>query len=125
MTTARVAGERGPIVFMVQEPVVRDKDTGERKALNTLPALRFGTIEVLLGRGKQVMFNAAAAVDQLRAKLAGYTDRDFILAAGDPVAIGIACALAAQVNGGRFTVLKWDNQEHTYYPVPVNLNGGS
>lgn len=119
MTAPRVAGERGPIVYMVQEPMGRNHQT-----LNTVPALDYGTVEVLLERGVQVMFNAAAVVALLRQKLGTFDDRDFILAAGDPVAIGVACAVAARINEGRFTVLKWDNQEHRYYPVPVDLGWG-
>ena len=121
--TGRVAGERGPIVFMVQEPRMRDPVTRIWKTMDTTPALDYGTIEVLIETGKQVMFNAAPTVRDLRTKLARYRDGDFIVAAGDPVAIGIACAIVAETNGGRFTVLKWDNMEHRYFPVPVDLKG--
>jgi ABC-type sugar transport system substrate-binding protein len=54
--------------------------------------------------------------------MTSFTDMDYIVCIGDPAAIGIVCALAAQMNGGRFTVLKWDRQEHVYYPVHVDLN---
>ena len=40
---------------------------------------------------------------------------------GDPAAIGLACAVAASTNQGRFKVLKWDRQESVYYPVNINL----
>ena len=40
---------------------------------------------------------------------------------GDPAAIGLACAVAASTNQGKFKVLKWDRQESVYYPVNINL----
>lgn len=115
-----MVGERGPVVYAVQEPRYRDKD-GSWKTINMLPALNYGSIEVLLDPGEQIVFNAAPVVRALKAKLAGYRDEDFIIGAGDPAAIGIACAIAALANRGRFTMLKWDRQERRYYPVPVNL----
>jgi len=40
---------------------------------------------------------------------------------GDPVAMGIACAIASDVNRGRIQCLKWDRMEFKYYPVRFNL----
>ena len=40
---------------------------------------------------------------------------------GDPVCIGIACAIAASNNMGRFNLLKWDRLEETYYPLKVDI----
>ncbi len=112
--------EKGPVVYVVQEPRYKDPAGGWKK-INLLPALDYGSIEVLLEPGEQVMFNAASVVRTLKAKLAGYREQDFILAGGDPVAIGISCAIAALANRGRFTVLKWDRQESRYFPVLVNI----
>jgi len=41
---------------------------------------------------------------------------------GDPAAIGLACAIAANINQGRFNLLKWDRQEQDYYPVVVDIH---
>lgn len=111
-------------VYVVQEPHRRDPDTGERKKMDMRPALKFGSLEVLLPLSEQMsVLNAAQLTRTLKGKLSMYSDEDFILAAGDPVAIGAACAIAASVNRGRFTVLKWDNFDHCYYPVPINVKG--
>lgn len=123
MTATRAAGERGPVVYVVQEPRFRDRVTREWKALDTTSLLDFGSVEVLLEPGAQVVLSAAPTVALLYRKLRGYRPQDYIVASGDPVAIGIACAIAAAVTGGSFTVLKWDNLEHRYFPVPVNLKG--
>ena len=48
-------------------------------------------------------------------------DEDYLLLMGDPSAIGIACAIAATQNRGKFKCLKWDRREYKYYPIEVNL----
>jgi hypothetical protein len=88
---------------------------------NFLAARDFGDITVVLERDAQVTFAAAPTVRKLWTALHKYCDADWIIAVGDPVAIGIACAIAAEVNEGRFNLLKWDRQETTYYPVRVQL----
>lgn len=113
-----------PIVYVVQEPRYRDTD-GSWKTVNMLPALDFGKLEALLDAGQQVsVLNTASVVRQLKAGLAKYTDEDYLLLAGDPVAIGIACSIVAAHTRGKYTLLKWDRQERRYYPVHVNLMEG-
>ena len=53
--------------------------------------------------------------------LKNYCDDDFLLMMGDPSIIGVACAIVAEINLGRFNVLKWDRQEAKYYPIKFNL----
>lgn len=100
-----------PVVYVVQD-----------SKWNILPALEFGSIETILDKNEQVFLNSKSVVEKIRRGLATYSDKDYVLPIGDPAAIGIACAVAASMNGGRFTVLKWDRQEQVYYPVLVDLN---
>jgi hypothetical protein len=83
-------------------------------------AMDFGTIEVLLPPG-QVAFSPAPSVRRVQRKLCKFTDEDYLLLIGDPAAIGIACAVAASYNHGRFKMLKWSRKENRYYPVSVDL----
>ena len=57
---------------------------------------------------------------EFNAKLA-YLNKDYLLLTGDPAIIGVACSIAADITGGKYNLLKWDRQEHTYYPVEINL----
>ena len=41
---------------------------------------------------------------------------------GDPAIIGIAFAVAADVNHGNVNLLKWDKMERTYYPVRISVS---
>ena len=94
----------------------------EVKGRNILSAEKFGELELLLPEGAQIVLSAGPTVRRLRHKLRNFNDDDYLLLIGDPSAIGIACAIAATNNIGRFKCLKWDKREYKYYPVEVNLN---
>lgn len=100
------------VVYVVQEVENR----------NLTPAASFGTVVTLLPPG-QVSFSAGAVVHQLRQRLQKFTDKDYLLLIGDPVAIGLACAVAAQANNGRINLLKWDRQQYKYFPLSVDTYG--
>ena len=63
-------------------------------------------------------------VSQIKRKLRGYSDDDWLLCMGDPAIIGVAFAVAADANRGRVNLLKWDKMEKIYYPVKVRVRGG-
>jgi hypothetical protein len=104
-----------PIVYAVQDDPKK----------NLLPAAEFGDIVPLLAPGQGLMHSSStvAAVRHLRTKLKGIRPQDYILLVGDPMAIGIVCAIAAEFLNGRLRVLKWDGRERCYYVVSANLNG--
>lgn len=89
---------------------------------NILPAQRWGMLDVLIPANSQVVLDSGPTVDIIRRKLRDFGDADYLIAIGDPAVIGIACAVAAQQNAGRFKLLKWDRQEGMYYPVQVHVN---
>ena len=94
----------------------------EVKSRNVLSAEKFGTLELLLPEGSQLVLSTGPTVRRLRYKLRNFNDDDYLLLIGDPSAIGIACSIAATNNRGKFKCLKWDKREFKYYPVEVNLN---
>ena len=63
-------------------------------------------------------------VMQIKRKLSGFNDDDYLLALGDPAIIGISFAIASNLNHGRVNLLKWDRQEKIYYDVRISLRGG-
>jgi len=89
---------------------------------NILPALDFGSIEYILEDRDQVTFDPVPWVRRIKTALRGFTEDDYILAIGDPAAIGIACSIAAQVTGGRYKMLKWDRQEKRYFPIAIDIS---
>ena len=89
---------------------------------NVLPARKYGELELMLPPG-QITLSAGPTVNRLKHKLREFTDMDYLLLIGDPLAIGIAVAIASNTNRGNVRILKWDRQEKQYYPLNVNLYG--
>jgi len=94
----------------------------ENPYVNVLSAEEYGQIEILFDSGQQIMFSPQPAIRKLRRKLKDFCDEDYLLMMGDPAAMGIACCIAADINRGRFKILKWDKKERRYYPVSININ---
>tara|TARA_R100001480_G_scaffold128556_1_gene126135 strand:- start:344 stop:697 length:354 start_codon:yes stop_codon:yes gene_type:complete len=94
----------------------------ENPYVNVLSANEYGDIEILFDSGQQIMFSPQPAIRKLRRKLKDFCDEDYLLMMGDPAAMGIACCIAADINRGRFKILKWDKKERRYYPVSININ---
>ena len=113
MSSFNKAKEPGkPTVFLVQE----------NPYINVLGAADYGDIVVLFESGQQIMFSPQPAIRKLKRKLKDFDDGDYLLMMGDPAAMGIACCIAAEMNRGRFNILKWDKKQQRYYPVGINLN---
>ena len=69
------------------------------------------------------MLATSPTIRVLREKLRSFSDSDFLLAIGDPIAIGMSVAIAAGFNSGKIKMLKWDRQEHRYYALEADLTG--
>lgn len=107
------ASPRAPVgarVFVVQET-----------DLNLLAATDYGELVFLLPKGANVTYSAQPVARQLRVLLRDITPADLLLPTGDPVAIMVAGAVAAEALGGRLRVLKYDRQERRYFPVEVDI----
>lgn len=99
------------MVYVVQEVQGR----------NTISARQFGDMTVLLPDG-EIVLSPGPTVRKLKRRLQDFSDTDYLLLMGDPVAIGIACMVAGEANQGRVKLLKWDRQNHCYYPVNVDVH---
>ena len=106
-------------VYLIQElPGTR---IGQPK-FNIMGALKYGKLKVLLKENTQIVLSPGPIVFELRRLLKDYTPDDYLLLSGDPAVIGLACAIVADINNGRFNLLKWDRQEKVYYPLEINLH---
>lgn len=97
-------------VYVVQE--VPNRDLG--------PATTFGRLELLLPPG-DIVLSPGPTVRRLQDKLESFGDNDYLLLMGDPVAIGLATAVASNINRGKVQFLKWSRRTGTYYPVTASL----
>tara|TARA_Y100000296_G_C5064236_1_gene201484 strand:- start:218 stop:538 length:321 start_codon:yes stop_codon:yes gene_type:complete len=95
----------------------------EVHGINVLSAATYGELQLLLPSG-QITLSSGPTVNRLKKGLKNFSDEDFLLLIGDPAAIGIATAVASEMNRGIVPMLKWDRQEKQYYPITVNIHGG-
>ncbi len=99
-----------PRVFLVQEPIRRSASTGGPIPLFDLtPAKEFGDITTCLDwsdtkRG----FDAEHVMDKLADALRDFGEDDFLLPAGNTVAIAMASMLASEFTEGRVKFLLWE-----------------
>lgn len=100
-----------PRVFVVQEVPGR----------NITNAFDYGDVEVLLSPGVHVVLSPGPLAKVMRQKLATFNDDDYIVPIGDPAGIAMAASIAAQVNNGRYKLLKWDRENLRYYPVSIDI----
>ena len=107
-----------PIVYVIQE--LPGTSMGRPK-FNIMGALKYGKLKVLLKENAQIVLSSGPVIFELRRLLKNFNSNDYLLLSGDPSVIGLACAIASDINGGKFKLLKWDRQEKVYYPLEINL----
>lgn len=88
--------------------------------LNFEPALKFGEQLVAVFPPGQVRLSTQAALGNARKVLKDITLQDWLVLAGDPVMIGICCAVVAH-DLGILRVLRWDRHEMKYIPIEINM----
>ena len=107
-----------PIVYLLQE--VPGTKIGRPK-FNIIGAQKFGKIEVLLKEDTQIVRSPGPITYQLRRLLKDFRDKDYLLLSGDPKVIGLAIAVACDINNGKYKTLTWDKQEKMYYSTEFNI----
>ena len=110
--------EKESIVYVLQE--LPGTSVGRPK-FNIMGAQKYGKLKVLLKENTQIILSPGPVIFELRRLLKNFNSNDYLLLSGDPSVIGLACAIASDINGGKFKLLKWDRQEKVYYPLEINL----
>ena len=90
---------------------------------NIRSAEKFGDLKVVLPDNKQIVLSSGPLTFKLKHALKDFNDDDYLLLMGDPAIIALAGAVASDVNGGKFKVLKWDRDEKKYYDIEIDLRG--
>jgi len=112
-------------VYVVQVPnrVHKDRDgnvTGVTPLFDLFPAEAYGEIIVMLPEGNH-SFVPVQLVSMLEKHLIDFTDEDYLIPIGDPVACMIAGIIAVKHNNGKINVLKWDKKYRQYIEVSVTI----
>jgi hypothetical protein len=114
-----------PKVFVTQEPVPR-WNAARTQLLNPVdisPARAYGDLQIMFPPAHNLSVLSVPLVAQARTLLKDFTDDDYILAIGNPVMMAVVCAIAAELNNGRFRVLVWDKRDRNYIEYRVNTRG--
>ena len=90
---------------------------------NVRSAEKFGDLKVVLPDNRQIVLSSGPLTFKLKHELKDFNDNDYLLLMGDPAIIALAGAVASDVNGGRFKILKWDRDEKRYYDIEIDLRG--
>ena len=105
--------EKDMTVYIVQE----------LRGRNFADATSFGDCEILHPADQQTTYSTLPTIRKLNQKLARFCDDDYLLLAGDPVAIALAAAIAARFNNAKVKMLKWDRLLEKYFPLEADLTG--
>lgn len=110
-------------VYVIQRPARFDRATNDWVDKYDISAAKeFGKLVYLLDPGNVQPVNLKASVAYLKEELADYTDGDYLLALGDPVAMVAAGIAAAIANNGKVAVLKFDRMTGKYHPYHINIS---
>lgn len=108
-------------VYVVQDPRRYNRGTGEYEPVFDLtPAEEFGELRFLLSP-TAAPFDAQSIVDDLRSGLEFFSSDDHLLLIGNPALIGMATAVAADINEGHVHFLQWHGRKRAYVEVEVHL----
>ena len=110
--------EKESIVYVLQE---LPGTSIRQPKFDLTRAEKYGKLKVLLKENTQIVLSPGPIIFELRRLLKDYTSNDYLLLSGDPAVIGLACAIASDINNGRFNLLKWDRREKVYYPLEIDL----
>ena len=113
--------ESGAKVFVPQVPSRYDSDIGRWvPTVNLDPAKAFGELDVLLPPEAGRM-PAEELVGILTGALENITERDWLLATGDPAVMAIAMTIAVRNLDGLLRILRWDKRSRSYEALEVRL----
>jgi hypothetical protein len=111
-------------VFVPQVPTRRAVGSRDLVPVFDLsPAKGFGELVVLQPANTASMFFPVPTVRELKDKLRGFGEEDYVLAIGDPSLIATVSMLAGERNHGRVKMLKWDRLQRCYIAVQIDTTG--
>jgi hypothetical protein len=99
-------------VYVVQKP---------DKKKNILSATEYGELNFILSEEDNIMYEPESVTSEIKDSLQNFSDDDYLLLIGDPVAIGVATHFALLSNENSAKILKWDNREYKYYSIKLEV----
>lgn len=107
-------------VYVVQKQQHFDHKRGELvDKFDFTPAKEHGELFYLLSP-TAAPFKHENVLQELKDGLCNFTERDFLLLTGNPVLIGLASAVAADI-AGTVNFLQWSGKDQRYLPIKVDV----
>lgn len=89
---------------------------------NLSRATEFGDVVILENDDFPQFRDGRAILERITRNLQEFqANDDYLLLVGDPVLIGLCCAILANLGHKLIKVLKWDNQSRCYLPINLPL----
>lgn len=111
-----------PTVFVIHEPLRRDRATGEMYPMHDLsPAAEFGDIRVVLPSANRPALDPEASLPLIREAMADFAPDDYLVLVGDINLVCWAAALAARATDGAIRLLRWDGRGCRYVALEAQL----
>lgn len=103
-------------VFLVH----KQYSTANFRPYDTSRAGEYGEIVAIYEDPFQPYQNIKVAREVARSRLGDMNTHDYLLwSGGDPVGLAIASAIAADVMGGTYNLLRWDKRLLKYLPIEI------
>ncbi|MCK5600420.1 hypothetical protein KAR91_01020 [Candidatus Pacearchaeota archaeon] len=108
------------IVYVVQNQMRFDREKGELvPRFNLSSAEQYGELSYLLSPSASP-FNPEGVLKEMAERLADFTSEDYLLLVGNPVLIGMASALAADI-AGVVQFLQWSGKDQKYITIRAEV----
>lgn len=109
-----------PKAFIINEPLTRDPLTGRMdRKMDLSKAEDYGEIVHVLPAGT-LMNDLDHMIEEMHRVLADYTEEDYLVLVGNPIAICVAGMIAGARTEGRINVLRWHNRHQCYEAVALD-----
>lgn len=114
-------GKKGR-VFIAQRPSFRVADGSWASKYDLSPATKHGTIVEVLPPSSIVKVQDVVGIVASVMTNLGFTEDDYVLPLGDPVASSLVFMMAAARNHGRVKVLRWNRHTTKYLVEQVEVD---
>lgn len=108
-------------VFLPQIPLMREKDTGKWvNKFSLTDAENYGTLLPILD-SFTTPHDPETVIDIIHDKLQTFSEKDFVLATGNPAILSWTTAIAAYYNDGQVQMLQWNTPRRAYDVIVAQL----
>ena len=121
-TALQTGSDRPPRVYVVQEPLYRDKAGKLREKFSLRRAEEYGDICMVLNWSDPHELDARRMLWKARTALRDFQPSDYLLMIGNPTAMAIVAVVAAEMTDGYLQLLYWDNNPGFYRIDTVNFH---